>query len=150
MTAFLWTVVILMAGALLAEILAFIGMALVAMRAARRSAEAAKELKEKLEPTVQMAKELQQSLLSRMETVQREGQEIAALVATRSQAIQAAFEDTSRRAERIRLRLTEGVETVDGQPARRGIYRQIAEPVHTASQVMRGIKIALWILRKVA
>lgn len=150
MTAFLWTVVILMAGALLAEILAFIGMALVALRAARRSVEVVEELKQKLEPTVQLAKELQESILSRVETIQREGREIAALVASRSQTIQAAIEDTSRRAERIRLRLTEGVETVAGQPARRGIYRQIAEPVHTASQVMRGIKIALWILRKVA
>ncbi len=139
-----------MAAALLAEILAFVGMALLAMRAARRSAEIAGELKQKLEPTVQLAKEFQQSMLPRLETVQREGREIEALVASRSQTIQAAIEDTSRRAERIRLRLTEGVETVDGQPARRGIYRQIAEPIGTASHVMRGLKIALWILRKVA
>jgi hypothetical protein len=37
MTAFLWTVVILMAVALLVEILAFVGMASVAMRSARLS-----------------------------------------------------------------------------------------------------------------
>lgn len=150
MTAFLWTVLILMAAALLAEVLAFAGMALVAIRAARRSAEMAEELKQKVEPTVRLAKELQQSMLPRMEAIQRDVQEIAALVATRSQSIQAAIEDTSRRVERIRLRLMEGVETVDGEPPRPGIYRQIAEPVQTAGQVMRGLKIALWILRKVA
>ncbi len=150
MTAFLWTVLILMAAALLAEVLAFAGMALVAIRAARRSAEMAEELKQKVEPTVRLAKELQQSMLPRMEAIQRDVQEIAALVATRSQSIQAAIEDTSRRVERIRLRLMEGVETVDGEPPRPGIYRQIAEPVQTAGQVMRGLKIALWLLRKVA
>jgi hypothetical protein len=151
MTAFLWTVVILMAAALLAEVFAFVGMALVAMRAARRSVEIAEQLKQNLEPSVRLAKELQQSLQLRVETISRDGQEIAALVATRSESIQAAIEDTSRRAERIRLRLLEGVQTVQGQqPGRRGIYREVVEPIRTASHVVRGLKIALWILRRVA
>ena len=151
MTTFLWTVVILMGAALLAEMFAFVGMALVAMRSARRAVEVIEELKQKVEPSVRLAKELQLSLQSGVEAISREGQEIAALVATRSESIQAAFDDTSRRVERIRLRLTEGVQTVEGQkPGRRGIYRGVVEPIQTAGHVMRGLKIALWILRKVA
>lgn len=150
MTAFLWTVVILMAAALLAEILAFVGMAVTAMRAARRAGEVAAQIKQRVEPTVRLVNELKQTLQPLAESISSDGKEIASLVTTRSQSIQAAYLDTSRRAERIRLRLTEGVETVDGQPARRGIYRQVAEPVQTAGQVVRGLKFALWLFRKVA
>ena len=151
MTVFLWTVVILMAAALLAEILAFVGMAVVAMRAARRAEEVKAQVTQKVEPSIRLAKELQRSLQPRMETISREGKEIASLLATRSQSIQAAYADTSRRAERIRLRFAEGVQTVEGrQQGRRGIYRQVVEPVQTASQVVRGLKLAFWLLRKVA
>jgi len=151
MTTFLWTVVILMAAALLAEIFAFVAMALVAMRAARRAVDVIDELKQKVEPLICLAQELQESLQPRVETITREGQEIAALVVSRSQSIQATLDDSRRRFERIRLRLMEGVQTVQGQkPGRRGIYRGVVEPIHTASHVMRGIKIALWILRRVA
>ena len=151
MTAFLWAMVILMAAALLAEILAFIGMALVAMRAARRAEEIGDQLKEKLASSAQLAKDLQRSLQPRLETISREGKDIAALLATRSQSLQAAYLDTSRRAERIRLRFGEGVQSVEGpQQVRRGIYRGVVEPLQTANQVVRGIKLCLWLLRKVA
>jgi hypothetical protein len=151
MTTFLWTVVILMAAALVAEVLAFVGMALVAMRAARRAVEVGEQLKQKLEPTVRLAKELEQTLQARLDTINRDGQEIAELVTTRSQSIKTAIDDTSRRAQRIRLRLLEGVQTVEGQqPGRRGIYRGVVEPIQAAGHVVRGLKIALWILRKVA
>jgi hypothetical protein len=151
MTAFLWTVVILMAAALLAEILAFVGMAVVAMRAARRTDEIKEQVTQKIEPSIRLAKELQRSLQPRMETISREGKEIASLLATRSQSIQAAYADTNRRAERIRLRFAEGVQTVEGrQQGRRGIYREVVEPIQTASQVVRGLKLALWLFRKVA
>ena len=151
MTAFLWAVVILMAAALLAEILAFVGMAVVAMRAARRADEIKEEVVQKVEPSIRLAKELQRSLRPRMETISRERKEIASLVAARSQSIQAAYADTSRRAERLRLRFTEGVQTVEGrQQGRRGIYREVVEPIQTASQVVRGLKLALWIMRRVA
>ena len=151
MTTFLWTGVILMAAALVAELCAVIGMALVAMRAARRGAEMAEQVKQKLEPTVRLAKELQQSLQPRLETISRDTQEIKTLLTTRAESVQAAFEDTSRRAERIRLRWMEGVQTVEGQqPGRRGIYHEVVVPIQTAGQVMRGLKIALWILRRVA
>jgi Fe2+ transport system protein B len=151
MTTFLWTVVILMAAALLAEILAFVGMAVVAMRAARRIDEIKEQVTQKVEPSIRLAKELQRSLQARMETVSREGKQIALLLATRSQSIQAAYADTNRRAERIRLRFAEGVQTVEGrQQGRRGIYREVVEPVQTASQVVRGLKLALWLFRKVA
>ena len=151
MTAFLWTVVILMAAALLAEILAFVGMAVVAMRAARRTDEIKEQVTQKIEPSIRLAKELQRSLQPRMETISREGREIASLLATRSQSVQAAYADTSRRAERIRLRFAEGVQTVEGrQQGRRGIYREVVEPIQSASQVVRGLKLALWLFRKVA
>jgi hypothetical protein len=151
MTAFLWTVVILMAAALLAEILAFVGMAVVAMRAARRTAEIKEQVTQRIEPSIRLAKELQRSLQPRMETISREGKEIASLLATRSQSIQAAYVDTSRRAERLRLRVAEGVQTVEGrQQRRRGIYREVVEPIQTASQVVRGLKLAFWLFRKVA
>ncbi len=151
MTAFLWTVVILMAAALLAEILAFVGMAVVAMRAARRTDEIKEQVTQKIEPSIRLAKELQRSLQPRMETISREGKEIASLLATRSQSIQAAYADTNRRAERLRLRVAEGVQTVEGrQQGRRGIYREVVEPIQTASQVVRGLKLALWLFRKVA
>ena len=150
MTTFLWTVVILMAAALLAEIVAFVGMAIVAMRSARRASQIAEQIQQKIEPTVRMAKDLQQYIQPRIESISRDSQEIATLVSARSQSIQAALDDTSRRAERIRLRLTEGVGTVEGEQGRRGIYRDVVEPIQAAGQVMRGLKIALWILRRVA
>jgi len=120
MTTFLWTVVILMAAALLVEILAFVGMALVATRAASRASEITEQLTQKVQPSVRLVNELKQTLQPLAETISHEGREIATLVAARSQAIQAAYEDTARRAERIRLRLTEGVQTVEGLPPRRG------------------------------
>ena len=150
MTTFLWTVVILMAAALLAEIVAFVGMAIVAMRSARRASHIAEQIQQKIEPTVRMAKDLQQYIQPRIESISRDSQEIATLVSARSQSIQAALDDTSRRAERIRLRLTEGVGTVEGEQGRRGIYRDVVEPFQAAGQVMRGLKIALWLLRRVA
>ena len=151
MAAFLWTIVILMAAALLAEILAFVGMALVAMRAARRAAEIKEQLTQKVEPSVRLAKDLQRSLQPRVETVSREGKEIASLLTIRSQSIQAAYADTTRRAERIRLRFSEDAQTVEGrQQGRRGIYREVVEPLQAANQVVRGIKLCLWLLSKVA
>ena len=151
MTAFLWTVVILMAAALLAETLAFVGMAVVAMRAARRTDEIKEQVTQKIQPSIRVAKELQRSLQPRMETISREGKEIASLLATRSQSIQATYADTSRRAERLRLRVAEGIQTVEGrQQGRRGISREVVEPVQTATQVVRGLKLALWFFRKVA
>jgi hypothetical protein len=151
MTTFLWTVLILMAAALLAEIFAFIGLAVLSMRAARRGKEITEQVTQKVEPAFRLAKELTASLQPRLETVRREGEEIASLVTARSQFIQAAYADTSRRAERIRLRFSEGVQTVEGRPnGRRGIYRVVVEPIQTASQVVRGLKLAFWIMRNVA
>ena len=150
MAAFLWTVVVLMAAALVAEILAMVGIALVAKRASRRATEIREQFQQKLEPSARLARELQQYVQLRMEAVNREGKDMEALVASRSQSIRAALDDTSRRAERIRLRLMGGVQTVDGEPGRRGIYRDIVEPMQAAGKVMQGLKIALWILRRVA
>ena len=147
---FLWTVVILMATALLAEIFALVGLAIASMHAARRGKEITDQVTQKAQPAISLVKELNESLRPQMETVTREGKEIVALVSARSHAINAAFGDASRRAERIRLRFTDGVQTVDGRKNGRGIYREVVEPIQTASQVVRGLKLAFWIMRKVA
>jgi hypothetical protein len=151
MITFLWTVVILMAAALLAEILALIGLAVVVLRATRRTNEIKEQVTRTVVPSIRLTKELQRLLEPRVQAVRFEGKEIASLVTTRSQSIHAAYADTSRRAERIRLRFNEGVQTVEGrQNGRRGIYREVVEPIQTASQVVRGIRLALWIMRRVA
>src|SRR5207253_2196233 len=139
-----------MAAALLAEIFAFIGLAVVGPRAARRGKEITQQVTQKAQPVIRLVKELKASLRPQMETVTREGKEIVSLVAVRSQTINAAYGDTSRRAERIRLRFTDGVQTVDGRKNGRGIYREVVEPIQTASQVVRGLRLAFWIMRKVA
>jgi hypothetical protein len=151
MTTFLWTVLILMAVALLAEIVAFAGMAIVALRAARRGAEIADKLKQAIEPSSRNVKELRQLIQAQVESITTERKAIADLVTIRSAAVRAVRDDTNRRAERIRLRLLGGAQSVDGAfSGRRGIYYEIAQPIQTAGQVMRGLKIALWILRSVA
>jgi hypothetical protein len=150
MTTFLWTVVILMGAALLAEVIALVGMALLAARVSRRTTEISEQYKRTLEPSIVLAKELRQSIQPLAETIAKEGKEIATLVTARARVVQAVYCDTTRRAERIRLRLTKGVHTIQGQPPRRGVYRQVVEPVQTASQVVRGLKLALWLFRRVA
>jgi hypothetical protein len=150
MTTFLWTVVILMAAALLAEVIALIGMALLGTRLLRRTTEISEQYKRVLEPSIGLAKELRQSVQPLAEEIGKEGKEIATLVAARSRSLQAVYHDTACRAERIRLRLTKGLHTVEGQPPRRGVYRQVVEPVQAASHVMRGLKLAWWLFRRVA
>lgn len=152
MTAFLWTVVILMAAALLAEIFAFVGMVLVAKRAARRAQTIRQEVAQRLEPSVRLVKELKLSLRPRAETISRDGKEIKSLFATRVEAVEAAYLDTSRRAERIRLRLSDGIETVEQQRrcGQQVIYREVVEPIQAVRRVFRGLSLALWLLRKVA
>jgi hypothetical protein len=152
MTAFLWTVVILMAAALLAEILAFVGMALVARSAARQAQTIKEEVAQKLEPSVRLVKELKLSLRPRAETIIRDGREIRSLFAARVQAIEATYLDTSRRADRIRLRLSDSIETVEQQRrhGQRVICRDVVEPIRSVRRVFRGLSLALWLLRKVA
>ena len=129
MTTFLWTVVILMAAALVAEIVAFAGMAIVAMRAARRGADLAEQVKQKIGPAVKEANELRASVQTHLDTLATERKQMAELVSNRSQLLQATIDDASRRAERIRLRLLEGVGTVEGEKTgRRGIYREEGLP----------------------
>jgi hypothetical protein len=151
MTVFLWIVVILMAAALLAEILAFVGMALVARRAARRARAMQEEVKQKLEGSVHIVKEMRLSLQPHLEVISRDGKELASLLESRLRVLEAAYLDASRRAEGIRLRLNQGVRTVEQQgQAQRGMYREVMEPIEAASKIFRGLSLALWLLRKVA
>jgi hypothetical protein len=148
MTAFLWTVVILMAASLLAEILAFIGMALVAKRTARRASELRRQISETDKASVNMVQETKLSIQPRLQAIHQDGRQMGLFVASRLGTLQAAYSDASRRAERIRLRLNDSVQTVEEH--RRGVYREVAEPIQAASQVLRGLRLAFWFWRKVA
>jgi len=140
-----------MASALVVQIIAFAGMTIVALRAARRGAEIAKQVQQQIQPSILLAGEIKESLGTHLKTIGNDGKQIAEVVTNRSQIMRAMIEDATRRAERVRLRLLGDYETVEGEtPGRRGIYREIAEPIRTASHVMRGLKIALWIMRQVA
>jgi len=151
MAAFLWTIIVVMAVALVAQIVALVGIASVLARATRRSEELNQQVKSRVESSVRIAKELRQSLQPSVSTIGHETKEITSLVSTRARAMQATFADIDRRIERVRLRFVEGVETVEGEERKgRGLYRDVVEPIQTASQVVRGLKLALWILRKVA
>ena len=148
MAAFLWTVVILMAAALLAEILAFVGMALVARRAARRATEISGQISQSAQASIHLVNEIRQAIQPRVGTISQDTREAALILTSRYQTMQAALSDASRRAERFRLRLNDSVQTVEEQ--RRAVYREVVEPVQAAGQVLRGIKLALWLLRRVA
>jgi len=151
MTIFLWTVVILMATALLAEVFAFIGMALVARRTARRAQEITELVKQRVEPSVRVIHELTESLQPQLEAIRRDSREAGVLVKTRLAVVQTVAADVGRRAARARLRLSEGVQTVEEQRRRsRGALREVVEPIRAAGTIFRGISLAIWLLRKVA
>jgi hypothetical protein len=150
MTTFLWIVIIAMATALLAEILAFVGMALVVVRASRRVGQVMEQVKQQIEPAHRTVSELKTFIEPRVANITKDSKEMGTLVASRLRTIEATIVDTTRRAERIHLRLIEGVQTVGETQGRRRIYRDVVEPIQAASQVLRGLKLALWILRKVA
>jgi hypothetical protein len=152
MTAFLWTVVILMAAALVAEILAFVGMAVVAMRAARRAQEITEQVTQRVQPSVRLLKELTQTLQPQVETIRDDSKEIGSLVVTRARSIEATYSDVNRRAALIRLRFNEGVRTVEQQRqlGQESIRRDVVAPIQAARKMFRGLSLALWLLRKVA
>jgi hypothetical protein len=149
---FLLIVVIVMSAALVAEICAFIGLALVARRAARNAAVLQRELSEKFHPTMRIVEELKIGLAPRLQTIQSNATEVAALVSNRARVIKAIGQDTHRRAELLRLRVNnEGIQTVEqlrqGETAVRG---GILPPIQTLRKVLRGFGIAIWLLRRVA
>jgi len=148
MTAFLWTVLILMALALVAEILACVGIAVVTSRSSRRAAELSRQVSESLQASVRLVNELKCTLQPHVQTITEDSREMGSLLTSRFRAIQAVCSDSSRRAERIRLRLNDSVQTVDQH--RRGVQREVAEPIQAASHVLRGLRLAFWFLRKVA
>ncbi len=148
MATFLWIVVILMAASLLAEILAFVGMGLLARRTARRASELTKQISETVTASVAVVKETKLTAEPQVRAVHQDGLKMGLVVASRLGSLQAAYSDASRRAERIRLRLNDSVQTVEEH--RRGVYREVVEPIQAASQVLRGLKLAFWFWRKVA
>ena len=148
MTAFLWIVVILMAVALVAEIVALVGIALVRRRISRRAREIRRDVMDKVRPSVEVVKELRLATQPRLESIRANGTEIGSRLSLRIETVKAASSDAVRRLERTRLRLSDSMELVEQH--RRGVYRDVVEPIQTAGQVWNGIKLALWFWSKVA
>ena len=149
---FLWIIVIVMALALAAEVFSLVGMAVVAVGAARRATLIKNEVMEKLQPSLRMANELKQSLRPDYERLRRDGGEIVKMLGARFRSIRAVWQDASSRAERLRLRLRrEGGATVEQlQRDRQVVSRGVLEPIRTAANVAMGVRSAAWLLRKVA
>ena len=148
MTAFLWTVVILMAASLLTEIFALIGFAVITKRTTHRATELTREISVPTRAFVEVVKESRLLVQPRLQTVAENARQIGVLLASRLGTIEAAYSDANRRAERIRLRLNDSVETVEQH--RRGIYHEAIEPIQAAAHVFRGLRFAVWLLRRVA
>jgi len=148
MTAFLWIIVILMALALVAEIVAVVGMALLASRASRRVSELSQQVSQNVQASVSLVKEVKLTLQPQVQTITQDSRDMGLLLTSRFRAVQAVYSDTTRRAERIRMRLNDSVQTVEQH--RRGVQREVIEPMQVAGQVLRGLKLAFWFLRKVA
>lgn len=149
---FLWVVVILMAGALAAEIFALVGLALVVRRSARSAQAAKEELTQKFLPSVRAVEGLKLFLQPHTEALRRDGGEIASLLTARAQSFKATVQDADRRVQRIRLRLqTDGIQTMEQlQSSRRVIEQSVVRPVVTVGRVVRAVSAAIWLLRKVA
>jgi hypothetical protein len=149
---FLWIVVVLMALALLAEIAACIGLALVVARSSRKARVLQEELEEKGRQSKNVVEGFKTGIAPHLETIHKNSSEIVSLVSNRARMIKAVAQDTQRRSQLVRLRLRhEGIQTVEqlheGQAAVRG---GILPPIDTLRKVLRGVGIAIWILRRVA
>lgn len=148
MTAFLWAVVVLMSAALLAQIFALIGLLVTAKRSSRRISEIKSQISDRVHASTALMKDMRLTVQPRLTTIRQDGREMKALATSRVQSAQIALSDANRRAQRITLRLSDGVQTV-GQQGQR-IYQDVIEPIQSASQVIRGLKAVLWIFREVA
>lgn len=149
---FLWIVVVLMALALVAQVLSLLGMAVVAAGAFRSAMRMKAEISEKLSPSVRLARDLTQSLRPEVQRFRRDAMEITTILSRRFRAVRMVLQDTTRRKERLLLRLSrEGGASVqrlqrDGQMVRRGVL----QPIRSAASVALGVSATTWLLRKVA
>src|SRR5215472_9053736 len=111
---FLWIVVVLMALALLAEIGAFIGLALVVSRSGRKALALQKELEERARQSKNLVDGLKSKITPQLETIHRNSTEMVSRVSNRARVIKAVAQDTQRRSQLLRLRLRhEGIQTVE-------------------------------------
>ena len=152
MNAFLWTVVIVMAVALAAEILALGLLGRLALRRMRGLRAIKSEVKERIELTRKSFQELKQPILNSATVVRRNGQEMGSTVRVRFRSSEAAYEDARRRAQRIGLRFgNDGVQTVEQhQRGEAGVRGGIWEPIRAVGSVVGSVGATLWLLRKVA
>lgn len=151
MTLFLWVAVILMSAALLIQLMALVGLGLTARRAARRAKTMTEEVSHRVAASKQLLDATKQSLVPQVQMLVANSNEMKTLLTSRVATMQAARLDASRRASRIRLRLGDSVQTVgEQQQERRGSYHEVVASVKGARKVLRGISLAIWLLRKVA
>jgi hypothetical protein len=149
---FLGIVVVLMALALVAQVLSLVGIAVVASGSFRSAMRMKAELSEKLSPSVRLTRDLTQSLRPEVEKFRRDATEITTILSRQFRAVRMVWQDTTRRKERLLLRLSqEGGASVqrlqrDGQLVRRGVLK----PIHSAASVALGVSATTWLLRKVA
>ena len=142
----------MMAVALVAEIVALIGIALTISRAVRRASLVRNELAERLRSSMRMAREVAQAVRPDLEGIRLNGSEIVRTARAEIRLIGVAAQDFTRRAQRLRLRFSrEGVSTVEQfQKDRRLVSRAVVRPIRTAASVALGLRATTWLLRKVA
>jgi len=148
----LWIIIVAMAVALATELISFIGMVVVTHSAVRRMTAIKQELAEKLQPSILLTKEIRQSLQPDYEKLLDDSRGIIIIGSGRCRAMRAAWQDASRRTERLRLRFNrESVPTIERLQRERGeVNRGIVEPIRKISTVAMGVRGAAWLLRKVA
>lgn len=149
---FLWIVIILMAVALVAEIIALIGIAVTASRATRHAILLRDEFAARLKSATGTAREIADSVRPEVEKIRRNGAEIATTVHAAFLPIREAWQDLSGRAQRLRLRFSrEGVATLGRlQSDKRVVSRGVLKRMRTAASVALGVRATTWLLRRVA
>ncbi len=149
---FLWIVVSSMVVALAAEIVCVVGIAITASAAVKRMMLVKKEFSKKLQASISLAKEVRQSLQPEFDKFRRDGAQIAPILGKQFRAMQAVWQDASRRKQRLQLRLSrEGGATVERLQRDRHIVRRgVLMPIRAVTSVALGVRATSWLLRKVA
>jgi len=149
---FLEIIVILMAAALVLEVVSLVGLALLARRVTRYVGEFKGELSDIVKPSVELAKAVIPPLRPLARRTTQDAREIVNMVVARYQVTRTVWRDAGRRAQRLRLRLgREGVATVEQlQHGRRVLSRGVITPVRAATTLVLGMRSAAWLLKRVA
>lgn len=151
-TMFLWIVVVMMALALVAQVVSLLGMALLTAAAARRATLMKAEISKELSPSVRVIRDLTRSLRPEVEKFRGDAAEITTILSRQFRAARVVWQDANRRKERLLLRFSrEGVASVQQLQRDRHIVRQgVLKPIREAASVALGVSATTWLLRRVA